>query len=330
MRVKFCSECGFKLPELPAKFCPDCGYKLEGLNPSPPSASTPVDTAALTSRARDLASQGELLAAEDLYWTAINAGFEEAKLELALDFQYEAALNSLALQLYRELLQSGFERTALMMGSVAMILLDVHAYQGARSMLEGRDREAVQGTYEAIEAEELKALSYIADVPDIVSGLLVEEAQLESRLLSGPSLDVQLQFFKTRMYLAHYATVLASGISPAISVASVEVPVPPVTSGLKVTRLLSAVLQSPASYWFRAAHAGAIAFSMIYETSGPSDPRFPDLVKEVQKYIEKKYVIAGRGVTEGEEERVLLNNLIAGLGEIGHPAKDFYGHLLGE
>lgn len=305
----FCSNCG-AAAETSAKFCSKCATQFA-------SSSKSVST---LDAANELAEQGRLLEAEDLYWTAIESGVEEARVSLAFAF-HDARLPSLALNLYEELVEGEFASQVI--PQMAEILLDVHNYEGVREIAQDGSSDAIKGILDSLTSVEEKTASYIADVPGLVESWLIRESELQDQLALGSTFEAQSELVQVREILAHYATLLSTPIGSSSSIQQVSVPI--AVGGRAVMRDCRSALGTVASRWFWAAHASVLAFTMLDET----DPEFPALVDKTCVLIEKKYVIEGRALTQGEPEEYLINNLIYGLNVLGDPRKDFYAALLG-
>ena len=157
------------------------------------------------SRAKELGAQGDLLGAEDLLWTEIDAGNLEAKLHLAFCF-HDAGLYSLARDHYQGLAGTQFWEDAA--SQLSTILLEVHDYQRARESLASVDTAESQSALAAISSVEEKSAGYVEDIPKIVENLLENETTLLAKLSVSPSFDDQLALLEVREFLAHYSSVL--------------------------------------------------------------------------------------------------------------------------
>ena len=271
--------------------------------------------------ANDLASQGKLLEAEDIYWQEIESGNVEARLYLAYSF-HDAGLISLALDNYLELKGTEYWQSAGTQAS--QIMLDVHKYKEAKEFLKGIPSEETGLSLDAIKSAEEKLSGYLKDIPEIVEQQLLAEQQLLQALSAEPNLELQLELMQLRKYLAHYSTVLATEIGAAVSKQAIEVQV---ANGMNVSRSLAIALGNPARRWFEAAHAAVNAFTLLQELNPNAGNDFQALTQKAMEFIEKKYVLAGREISEDDED-FAVNNLIWGLNNINSPAKDFYSHLI--
>lgn len=270
-------------------------------------------------KANELASSGRLLEAEEIYWTEIERGNDAARLSLAYAF-HDAGLLSLALEHYGAL--RGTPHWEAAAPQVSDILLDVHKYEEARDALQGLSGEIVDSSIRAIESVATKTAGYINDVPGIVESALFEEQNLLLLIDANPNLPAQIQLTETRKYLAHYATVLSSSIGKKVSNQAIEIGVGPTLS-----RSLSNAIGTPSRRWFDAAHAAVNAFTLLMQQNSGMSQDFEEIALSAMTFIEKKYVISGRASSENDEDFV-INNLIWALNQLGHPAKDFYAHLL--
>jgi hypothetical protein len=270
-------------------------------------------------KADELASSGRLLEAEDIYWTEIEGGNDGARLSLAYAF-HDAGLISLALDQYIAL--KGTPHWEAAAPQVADILLDVHKYGEARDSLHGLTGESVDTSIEAIESVETKTAGYIYEVPEIVESALLEEQKILLSLGEEPDLPAQVLLTQIRENLAHYSTVLSSTFGKSIKDQSIEIGV-----GTTVSRRLSQAIGTPSRRWFEAAHAAVNTFTLLMQLSPGKPEDFEKIVLSAMSFIEKKYVISGRESSEDDEDFV-INNLIWALNQLGHPAKDFYSHLL--
>lgn len=272
-------------------------------------------------KANKLASQGQLLEAEEIYWTEIDGGNDGARLALAYAF-HDAGLHSLALEHYEELRDTPHWEAAA--PQISGILLDVHEYQEARNILDGLSGESVELALAAILSVEEKTSGYVSDIPAIVEAALNEEQQMLQVLSEEADLPTQIQLMQTRQYLAHYSSVLASDLAAKVRDQAIEVGA---ATGLPVSRKLVDAIGAPARRWFEAAHASVNAFTLLMELHPAESDDFQNLTLSAMSFIEKKYVQAGRALTEDQED-FAINNLIWALNTINHPAKDFYSHLL--
>jgi hypothetical protein len=274
-------------------------------------------------RANQLASEGRLLDAEDLYWGEIDAGNIEARLSLAFAF-HEAGVTSLALAHYSELNGTPYWESAA--PQVSDIWLDVHGFREARQALKGLRGEMADGCKAAVQSVETKTAEFVNAIPQIVQGQLVEEQKLLRQLGEKTDLATQIQLVQIREYLAKYASVLASELGKPASQLGIEVESGP---GVFVSRKLGDAIGGSDSRWFMAAHAAVNTFTLLFEQDSNATAEFENFALMAMAFIEKKYVVAGRKLTEIDEEFV-VNNLIWALNLIDHPAKDFYAHLLPE
>lgn len=270
--------------------------------------------------AKRCVQQGLLLEAEDLYWTEIESGNLEARLLLAYAF-HDVGLNSLALEHYREL--EGTEKWADAAPQIAEILLDVHLYEQARKSVDNLANTDVAKTLAAIESVENKTASYINEIPEIVQEQLAQEAVILSAVANEPNLQMQLELVQVREYLAHYASVVSTELGEVVAHQAIAVGI----GGMVVSRELSMALGTPARRWFEAAHSAVNALTLMHEQSANGNGEFTSISLRAMSSIEKKYVIAGRELTEVGED-FAINNLLWALNELNSPAKDFYAYLL--
>ena len=274
------------------------------------------------SRATELASQGDLLGAEDLLWTAIDAGDLEAKLQLAFCF-HDAGLYSLAKVHYEGLVGTGLWDDAA--PQLANLFLDVHDYQLARTTLAGVDTPESQSTQAAISSVEEKSRGYVDDIPKIVENLLENETMLLAKLAISPSFDDQITLLEVREFLAHYSSVLQNDLALTAKATSISMQVAP---GSAVGRATGIAVGDPARRWFEAAHAAANVVAFATQEFPDDQDLFQSLTLRGFEAIEKKYVLSGREITEVGED-FAVNNIAWALAQIDHPAKDFWSTLLG-
>jgi hypothetical protein len=273
------------------------------------------------SRATELATQGDLLGAEDLLWKEIDAGNIEAKLQLAFCF-HDAELYSLAKGHYQDLAGTQFWNDAA--SQLGSIYLDVHDYRGARESLAGVDTSESQSALAAISSVEEKSAGYVDDIPKIVENLLENETMLLSKLAKSPAIDDQLALLDVREFLAHYASVLRNDLARAASATTVNVQIVP---GSVVSRAAGIAVGEPARRWFEAAHTAANTVALATQDFPQDRGLFESLTLRGFSAIEKKYVLNGRRITETDED-FAVNNIAWALAQLGHPAKDFWSSLL--
>lgn len=273
------------------------------------------------SRATELAVQGDLLGAEDLLWTEIDAGNLEAKLQLAFCF-HDAGLYSLAKDHYQNLAGTPLWHDAA--SPLATILLDVHSYHLARTTLSGVDTSESQSALAAISSVEEKSSGYVDDIPKIVENLLENETMLLAKLAVSPSFDDQLALLDVREFLAHYSSVLQNDLARVASATSINVQVDP---GSVVSRATGIAVGEPARRWFEAAHTAANSVALATQEFPQDRDLFENLTLRGFAAIEKKYVLSGRKITESDED-FAVNNIAWALAQLGHPAKDFWATLL--
>ena len=271
-------------------------------------------------KAIELSNEGRLSEAEEVYWSEIDAGNSEAQLHMARAFM-EAGLKSLALTNYLEL--KGTPHWELAALQVCNILLGVHKYLEAREALKGLRGELKKQQVSAIEAMEKYTKSYAGDIPELVEHWLLEEDRLLELQAQNFKLETQLELVQAREYLAHYSTVLNSGVMTSVAVTSIVVN----AGGAGLPQTLGQAVGSPAWRWFSAAHAASIAFTVLHERQPLEVEEFNKLVLRAQSFIENKYVLSELEVTEDGDELNLLNNLTWALRKMGSPSKEFYLHL---
>lgn len=271
--------------------------------------------------ANEHAKRGDLLTAEELYWEEIEKGNERARLHLAYSF-HDSGLISLALEHYMKLQGSTLWGQA--STQAASILEGVHQYAEALEVLGGISQELSAEPLLAIKSAIEKISGYVHEIPGAVTAWLREETKLLKILEEEVDLNAQIKLVEARKYLANYASVVSSSPGQVVAANSMEVEI---SRGLVVSRTLTEVLSSPHLRWFDAAHSAVNAFTLMSQTKKQSHEGFKALVLEAMELIEKKYVVNGRTVSQENEEYV-INNLVWGLDKIGHPAKDFYTHLL--
>lgn len=272
-------------------------------------------------KGNELASRGQLLEAEEIYWAEIDGGDDSARLALAYAF-HDVGLNSLALEHYQELRDTPHWEAAA--PQISEILLDVHDYKEARNVLKGLSGQSVELSLAAIQSVEEKTSGYLNEIPGIVESALHEEQQMLQVLSDEAHLPTQIQLMQTRQYLAHYSSVLASDLASTVKEQAIEVSA---ATGLSVSRKLNDALGAPSRRWFEAAHATVNAFTLLMQFHPGESDDFQKMALSAMSFIEKKYVLAGRTITEDQED-FAINNLIWALNTISHPAKDFYSHLL--
>ena len=273
------------------------------------------------SRATELAAQGNILGAEDLLWTEIEAGNLEAKLHLAFCF-HDAGLYSLAKDHYQGLAGTQFWNDAA--SPLATIYLDVHDYQLARESLAGVDTSESQSALAAISSVEEKSAGYVEDIPKIVENLLENETMLLAKLAVSPSFGDQLALLDVREFLAHYSSVLQNDLARVASATSINVQVVP---GSDVSSATGIAVGEPARRWFEAAHTAANTVALATQDFPQDRDLFESLTIRGFSAIEKKYVLSGRKITESDED-FAVNNIAWALAQLGHPAKDFWATLL--
>ena len=273
------------------------------------------------SRATELAAQGDLLGAEDLLWTEIDAGNMEAKLQLAFCF-HDAELHSLAKDHYQDLAGTQFWNDAA--SPLASIILDVHDYQRARASLIDVDTSESQSVLVAISSVEEKSAGYVDDIPKIVENLLENETMLLAKLARSPSIDDQMALLEVREFLAHYSSVLQNDLARVASATSINVQAVP---GSVVSRATGIAVGEPARRWFEAAHTAANTLALATQDFPQDRDLFESLTLRGFAAIEKKYVLSGRKITESDED-FAVNNVAWALAQLGHPAKDFWSTLL--
>lgn len=269
----------------------------------------------------ELSKQGRLSEAEDIFLDEIEAGNVQAQLSLAYAFQ-DASLNSLALTNFLEL--KGTSLWEFAAPQVSSIFLTVHKYREARESVKGLSSQARKGPIDAIAAVEEHSKSYAGDIPGLVEHWLSEEDRLLELLAQDAQAEIQIELVQVREFLAHYSTVLNSGLMTSISVQTIGVNV----GGAEVPQMLQQAVGLPARRWFEAAHAAVCAFTLLYHQRHPLElEEFNALALRAQSFIEKKYVLSERELTE-EDEDFVINNLTWALETMDLPSQDFYFDLM--
>ena len=239
------------------------------------------------SRATELAAQGNLLGAEDLLWTEIEAGNLEAKLHLAFCF-HDAGLYSLAKDHYQGLGGTQFWNDAA--SPLATIYLDVHDYPLARESLAGVDTSESQSALAAISSVEEKSAGYVKDIPKIVENLLENETMLLAQLAVSPSFDDQMALLEVREFFAHYSSVLQNDLARVASATPINVHVVP---GSVVSRAAGIAVGEPSRRWFEAAHTAANTVALATQDLPHDRDLFERLTLRGFEAIEKGMCSAG-------------------------------------
>jgi hypothetical protein len=259
-------------------------------------------------RATELQTIGDLVGAEDLYWSEIENGNEYARLLLAFMF-HDAGLLTLAADHYEVLLDTEYRKQA--GPQLSSILLSAHRYTEAREVISDLD---AKDSLDAIESVEKKTITDQGEYPRAIENLLEEERVLVNQLEAGITLEKQLQLCNIRYILAEYSSRLASGM--ANIAASTQITLHP---GIQVA--LNKAILAPSRRWFELAHAQTVLFTL---TSGAniSQEEFKSQVLEAFKSLQMKFLFSGRVLTEDGEDLV-VNNLSWGLQQIGNSAGSF-------
>lgn len=267
----------------------------------------------------ELSSQGRLSEAESVYQDEIAAGNVQARLSLAYAF-HDARLFSLALTNYLEL--KGTSLWEFAAPQVSDIFLIVHKYREARESVGELPTEVSAASIAAIESVERKSESYAGDIPELVQHWLSEEGRLLDLLARDVQVETQIELVSVREYLAHYSSVLNSGLMMSIAVQTIAVNV----GGVRLPQMLCNAVGLPSRRWFEAAHAAVNAFTLLHHRQPHELEQFDALALKAQSFIEKKYVLSGREMTE-EGEDFVVNNLTWAMEVMDLPSKDFYLNL---